>query len=141
MIEQYGEVVSRNRDSARVRCSPAHCEACEAGRGCGAGLFSRLVPRQPRDVPAANPRDFPVGTPVVVGVEESDLLSGALNLYGRPLVGLIAGALIGSAIGGWLDWGRDPAVLLGSAAGLAAALPWRRFPRMRLTILRRSGSR
>jgi sigma-E factor negative regulatory protein RseC len=61
------------------------------------------------------------GDRVVVGVSESGLLGAALAVYLVPILALLAGAGLGTTIGGA---GSRAWPLLGAAIGLLLALRW-----------------
>lgn len=121
-IWQLGEVVAANRAVARVRLSPvSSCEQCLAGRGCGAGVFSRLFARRSVDLKTSNTIGAVPGQRVLVGVAGTALAMAAARLYGIPLLGFIAGVLVsawwlrqGGTVHAWED-------TLALAAGLAVA--------------------
>lgn len=127
MIEQAGVLTRTVGDRAWVRLGgQSGCPACDAGQGCGAGIFARLLRRQAQDVELHNALGARPGETVLVGIAESVYLALVLHAYGLPLLLGLAGAWISHQIGGagqlqaaWLD-----AVTL--AGGLAAAsLAWR----------------
>lgn len=63
------------------------------------------------------------GDRVVVGVPEGAILLGALGVYLLPLVGLLAGAILGKAIGSSLMSGAtDLAAIVGGLVGLVGTL-------------------
>ncbi|MEJ2385650.1 MAG: hypothetical protein P8Y54_14930 [Xanthomonadales bacterium] len=48
MIEQQGRVTGAAGSQVRVRLGgTSGCTTCDAGRGCGAGVFGRLLQRRP----------------------------------------------------------------------------------------------
>ena len=95
MIEQQGRIVRVEDGRAWIAVGPRlGCSACEAGQGCGAGLFGRLLKRKPVTLSVANPECYPVGKAVVLGIPELSFLRLVLRLYGSPLLAGLAGALI-----------------------------------------------
>lgn len=117
MIEQHGRITRLQGPRAWVSCRPVQCRACEAGHGCGAGLFARFLSNAPREFPSLNPHALPVNCRVVVGVGERQLLSGAVRLYGWPLLGLLGGVLLGALTSALLNVNEDLLVLLGALSG------------------------
>lgn len=112
--------------------------ACEDNRGCGAGLFTRLLPDAPCEVTALNPHGLPVDSRVIIGLPEMEFLSGAFYLYAWPLIGLFAGVFAGIVVAGWLAVSQDLAVLAGAVAGVGLAFSVRRksAPGMTPVVLR-----
>jgi sigma-E factor negative regulatory protein RseC len=99
MIEQQGRVLRTDGHQALVRLGgTSGCQACDNGRGCGAGLFGRLLNRRPIDLPLENTLGARPGQAVRVGVEESLLLKLSLRLYLLPLAALLLGAVSGHLV-------------------------------------------
>ncbi len=128
MIEQQGRVVSGSGQRVRVRLGgTAGCAACDAGRGCGAGVFGRLLKRRPVELDFDNTIDARPGQAVRVGLSESLFLSLVLRFYLAPLLAGLAGAVIGHVAArqaGLGAAGVDLAALGGAL--LAAAVMLRR---------------
>jgi len=95
VIEQRGKVTGLEGDKAWVRIGgQSGCPACDAGKGCGAGLFGRLLNRSDARVLVNNAAQAKAGEVVVLGLDERDYLALVLRLYGAPLVAGLAGALL-----------------------------------------------
>lgn len=130
MIEQRASVVAVRSGTAVVETSSAtHCEACAAGRGCGAGLFARLLTRRVTRLEVANQLDVKPGQAVIIGVEEAELARASLRLYGTFLLALLLGAALGHAVALALGW---PADLVSASGGISALMlaiiPFKRKP-------------
>lgn len=96
MIEQQGQVVSTTENLARVRLGgTAACPICDAGRGCGAGLFGRLLKRRSAVIEVENPVGAGADQAVVVGLPEGLYLRLISRLYLLPLLAGLAGAVFG----------------------------------------------
>lgn len=97
------------------------CSACDAGRGCGAGVFGRMLHNRPVQMTFENTVQAQVGQAVTVGLPETLFLTLALRFYLYPLLAALAGAVAGhwaaSRLGAGTGW-TDAAALGG---GLAAA--------------------
>lgn len=110
----------------RVRLGASSgCAACDAGRGCGAGVFGRLLRRKPVTLEFPDTLGAGPGQAVIVGLPESMFLSLAARFYLYPLLGALAGGVLAQALFpamGDATW-RDMAVLAGGAAG--AVVAWR----------------
>lgn len=128
MIEQQGRIIRVEAGKAWVAVGPSTgCSACEAGRGCGAGLFARLLRRRPMVLEMDNRSNLPVGRPVILGIPEGWFLQLVLRLYAWPLVAGLAGAWLSHQIGQAyaLDrWLSDLFTLLGLVAAAALVLSW-----------------
>jgi sigma-E factor negative regulatory protein RseC len=116
MIEQQGRVVATAGARVRVRLGgTSGCSACDAGHGCGAGVFGRLLRRRPVELEFDNPIGAEPGQAVMVGLPESLFLAMTLRLYLLPLLAGLAGAAAGHWLGLW-------AKLEGGALDLATAV-------------------
>jgi sigma-E factor negative regulatory protein RseC len=116
MIEQQGRVVAAAGARVRVRLGgTSGCTACDAGRGCGAGVFGRLLRRRPVELEFDNPVGAKPGQAVMVGLPESLFLALTLRLYLLPLLAGLAGAVVGHAL-------AQRAGLDGAALDFSAAL-------------------
>lgn len=122
MIEQQGQVVAVNDGCVSVRLGgTSGCSACDAGKGCGAGVFGRLLQRKPVVLEFDNALQARTGQAVMVGLPESLYLKLVSRFYLYPLLAGMAGAAAGHAAASgfqWTTWGVDVFAL---ASGLAAA--------------------
>jgi len=130
MIEQQGQIVSISQDSVAVRLggNPG-CPACDAGKGCGAGIFGRLLNRKPVVLDLIDGLDSRVGQSVIVGLPETLLLRLVYRLYLLPLLGGLAGAALGHYItlrNGAGDAIVDGVALLGAILAGLIVLIWNR---------------
>lgn len=134
MIEQQGRVLSTGGGRASVRLGgQAGCAACAAGRGCGAGLFGRMLRRRPVVLQLSNAVGARDGQAVVVGLPERSFLRLVLRFYLAPLLGGLGGAAFGhylSVRAGASPGAVDAAALLGALAAGGAVL-WRTGGRLR----------
>lgn len=119
------------------------CARCEAGEGCGGGVFGKLIKVQLRGLSLRDPGlDLRPGDTVVLGLPEIALLRATSLAYLLPLLTLFAAASAAAATGL-----SDPAVamlgLLGLGLGMVA-VPWlrRRWLGSTLepTVLRRASA-
>lgn len=90
-------MVDGDRVSVRLGASSG-CSACDAGKGCGAGVFGRLLRRKPVVLDFENTVDAVNGQGVVVGLPESLFLSLTMRLYLYPLLAGLAGAVAGHLV-------------------------------------------
>jgi len=119
MIEQQGRVVTAIDERAVVRLGGmAGCSACDAGRGCGAGIFGRLLRRRPVDLTFDNHLQAGAGQAVVVGLPEAWFLRLVARFYLFPL---LAG-LVAAAFGHYLVSMFGAATWLTDLASLVAAV-------------------
>ena len=128
MIEQQGQVVGVSGGCARVRLGGrSGCAACDAGKGCGAGVFGRLLQRRPLVLEFDNTIDAESGQSVVVGLPETLFLSLIARFYLLPLLAGLGGAAVGHYVSVRFQapeaW-RDVAALMGAV--LCGALAFRR---------------
>lgn len=118
LLEERALVLEVSGDQAWLRCErQAACARCAEGKGCGSGLFSRLLGDRLEAVPVHNALQVEPGDVVMLGLEPAAVENAAWLVYGLPLLGLLLGALAGQAAG----TGDLPAVIgamLGGALGL-----------------------
>ena len=113
MIQERARVLRIADDVAWVRCeTQAGCQRCAEGRGCGGGIFARLLGDRLQEIPvkmtdAVQPDDW-----VMVGLEPAAVQNAAFLMYGLPLLLLLLGAVLGDAMTG------DIGALVGAALGL-----------------------
>ena len=99
MIEQQGLIVAVSGGTASVRLGgKSACTACNAGKGCGAGIFGRLLKRKPVVLELKNGPGARVGQSVMVGLPETLFLRLVFKFYLFPLLAGLAGAASGSCI-------------------------------------------
>lgn len=73
----------------------AGCSACDAGRGCGAGVFGSLLRRRPVRMQLDNTIEAECGQAVMVGLPESLFLRLVLRFYLLPLLSGLVGGVAG----------------------------------------------
>ena len=73
------------------------CGSCNARSGCGQHSLSKLG--RPMRLWIPTDRNYQVGDQVILSLPQGGLALSALVLYGLPLVGLIAGAILGQRLG------------------------------------------
>jgi len=103
MIEQQGQVVAAEASRVLVRMGgKSGCSACDAGRGCGAGLFGRMLKRRPVLLSFDNHLQAAPGQSVVVGLPEALFLTLVSRFYLFPIVAGLVGGGIGHYVSGKL---------------------------------------
>ncbi len=105
--------------------SQAGCARCAAGRGCGGGIFGRLLGSRLHRVRALNEAAAAPGDTVLLGLHEAVLWQGALRVYGWPLGLLLVGVLVGQT-------NSDVGALLGGVLGFGCGLLLSRWHSRRL---------
>lgn len=99
MIAQQGRVVATTNDNAVVRIGgTSGCAACDAGKGCGAGVFGRLLRNRQVTVEVPNRIRADVGQAVELGISEQRFLALVLRLYAVPLLAGLLGAMAGFGV-------------------------------------------
>lgn len=128
MIEQQGLVVAVSGEIASVQLGGnSGCPACDAGKGCGAGVFGRLLQRKPVILELHNQPGAKPGQAVLVGLPESLFLRLVFGFYLFPLLAGLAGAVIGHYLSVRLQLGagaQDSIVLLVAVLAGAFVLRW-----------------
>ena len=132
MIEQQGRVIALEGGRIRVRIgASAGCSACDAGRGCGAGLLGRLLRRKEAVLSFDNEIGASPGQAVVVGLPEAVFLKLVLRLYLYPLLAALAGAVGGQLLATHLQFSELTTDLSVLSAGLLAGMLALRLSRAR----------
>lgn len=131
MIEEHAVILSldevNDKNQSGKTCSIATleivrksaCGLCGQTRGCGNSIWGKLFNHQSAHFTAQNDIDAKVGDSVIVGIDETALMKGALLLYIAPLVTMMLGAILSQKI-----YGSDAAAMLGALAGLTAGFVW-----------------
>jgi len=128
MIEQQGRVIAAKGSQAWVRLGgKSGCAACDAGRGCGAGLFGRLLRGRGVVLQVENGIRAEGGQAVIVGLAESRFCLLAVRFYLLPLLAGLGGATIGHYLGTVSGAGSVQVDMSALLAGLVAglAMVWR----------------
>jgi sigma-E factor negative regulatory protein RseC len=143
MIEETGVVVSVEGEVAKVETRrQGACGSCSANGSCGTSLLAQYLGRRPLLLHAQNRAGAAPGDRVVVGVPEEGLIWASVAAYLVPLLGLMAGGMVGASL---LPGMKEAASTIGGLAGLVLGLLWMsRFgrthaqdPRYRAVVLRR----
>jgi len=96
MIAQQGRIESIDGDEAVVRIgATSGCPACDEGKGCGAGIFGRLLRNKPVSVRAVNDIGAQVGEAVQLGIAEGGFLRLVFRLYALPVLAGLTGVALG----------------------------------------------
>ncbi len=74
------------------------CARCEAGEGCGGGIFAKLFGDKQFRMEIANTLNLEQGDNVVIGIPENSITMASFWSYLLPLLGLISGASLGNLI-------------------------------------------
>ena len=135
MINQNVQVVRCEKERFWVRMgSQSGCSACENGRGCGAGLFAKLLHRKSVELEfSRNNLNVETGQMITLAFSEKVYLKLVLASYGWPLLAALLGAFAGHGLFTNLNFGPvmiDVATLVG---GLLAAVIVIRFIKKRVS--------
>lgn len=127
MITSRVTVVGPTADGLAVEASgPATCPRCAAGRGCGGGVFGRLVGGGPRRVLVDDPIGLGPGEVALIGLSGASLLRAVLETFAWPLLGLFLAASLPAA------GSAEALVALAGLGGLALGIA---LARMRVRAL------
>ena len=107
------------------------CTACDNGKGCGAGLFAKLLQRKPVTLELARiDLNVEAGQMLTLAFPGQVYMKLVLASYGWPLMAALAGAVAGHSLATWAGFQAvaiDAATLAGGV--LAAWLCLRLFRR------------
>ncbi len=94
------------------------CGSCDAKSACGTSLLSSLFKHRATRMRVDNSVNARPGDHVVVGIDESEMVSGSVRLYLWPLLGLIGGAIAAQT----LINPSEASAIIGGLSGMALAL-------------------
>ncbi|MDZ4730950.1 MAG: SoxR reducing system RseC family protein [Xanthomonadales bacterium] len=136
MIEQQGRVLELQAQLVKVALgATSGCPACDAGQGCGGGIFGKLVSRKEQTLLLDhNLQDghlqLEPGQAVIVGISEAFFLKLLARLYLVPLLAALCGAALGHYSGNQMSLNglsHDLLALMGALflAALALLINWK----------------
>lgn len=105
------------------------CPSCDAGKGCGAGIFGRLISRKPVSLEIKNRLPLVAGQAVMVGIPEALFLRLLAGFYLLPVLAGVLGAALGQVAAVSLQLtqaGQDLLAFLGALFFAALTLLIRR---------------
>ncbi len=138
MLEEQGRVVEVQAGFVWVETQRrSTCGACNLNGGCGTSVLSRVMGQRRTRVRALDSLGARVGEEVVIGIEDTMLLRGSLAVYAVPLVGLLAGAMLGAALAPRLGFAAESGSILLGLAGLGAGILWLTYYARRTRLDRR----
>ncbi len=128
MIEECGRVVAMQADAVWVTTlTRSGCGRCDQPGGCGQTSVFQLFGRREHRVLARLADDMQpglqAGDGVVIAMPEGRVMRASLVMYLCPLLGLLAGAVLGQSLPG----GGETASIFAGLAGLAAGFGLARF--------------
>lgn len=135
MIEQNVQVLRCENERIWVRMgAQSGCTVCDNGKGCGAGLFARLVQRKPVILELArNEMKVVEGQMLTLSFPEQVYMKLVFASYGWPLIGALTGALAGYSLGVWLQFRPVLIDIVTLTGGVLAAWLVMRFFKTRKT--------
>ena len=136
MIEQNVQVLRCSDEQLWVRMgSQSGCKACENGKGCGAGLFAKLMQSKPVVLELARKGlEVEAGQMLTLAFPEQLYLKLVFVSYGLPLLAALAGAFAGHALGTRFQVTPVLVDVLTLSAGILAAWIIMRFIRVRTSM-------
>lgn len=126
MIEETARVVQCQDHFAWVETRrKSACDHCSMQKGCGTGTLSKVFGEKRSRLKVINKVHAKVGDNVLIGINESALLTGSLLVYLVPVLSLLGFALLGDLMAKQLliDNPDLPAILFG-VFGLGLSMWW-----------------
>jgi sigma-E factor negative regulatory protein RseC len=123
MIEEEA-IVAEIEAGGRVWVEKARQSACgSCAQPCATASVADYFDKTRRRWAVASPIELRPGDRVVLGLPEDALVKGALAVYLLPLLGLLAGSILGNALASsWSAATANAAAALGGGGGLAATI-------------------
>jgi sigma-E factor negative regulatory protein RseC len=96
MIEERAIVVAIEKDNITVTSElKSACSGCQQVDNCGSGQVAKAFPQKQLSLTVKSTLPLQLGDKVIIGLNESALLSSAWQVYLWPLFGLLAAAWFG----------------------------------------------
>lgn len=96
MIEERATVVAINNDEVTVTSElKSACSGCQQVDNCGSGQVAKAFPQKQLSLTLKSALSLQLGDKVVIGLNESALISSAWQVYLWPLFGLLFAAFFG----------------------------------------------
>lgn len=128
MIEETATVFAVEGETAWVTADRrSTCGSCAARSGCGTSRLADYFARRQLRLPIVNSLGARAGDEIVMGIEESALVTGSIRMYLVPLITMMAGAAVGEFMTGQVGAAGESGTLLGAAIGLFAGFGWTRM--------------
>ncbi len=103
MIEEQAFVTAVQGDDIKVASyQKPSCGGCVQKSSCGTSSFGRFMGNKEVELALKSELDLRVGDQVVIGIEESAMLWGALGVYILPLIFFFLFGLMGEQIAAML---------------------------------------
>lgn len=115
MITEPAVVISYRHGRAEVEVQrQSACGHCQLTQACGSGAIGRLLGNRRKPLIIETDRALRAGDRVVLAMPEAAVVRASFLLYGLPLIGMLAFAVLTEVALAFPEW----AVVLASAAGL-----------------------
>lgn len=126
MIEETARVVQCQDQYAWVETNrKSACDNCSLNKGCGTGALSKVFGEKRSRLKVINKIHAKVDDSVLIGINESALLTGSLLMYFLPVLSLLGFALLGELMARQLLLeNSDPFSILFGIFGLGLAMWW-----------------
>jgi len=126
MIEETALVIKCQDDYAWVETTrKSACDHCSMNKGCGTGAISKVFGEKRSRLKVLNNIEASVGDSVLIGIDESALLTGSFLVYLVPILSLLAFALLGEQMASqWLVENRDLMAIIFGLFGLVLSMLW-----------------
>lgn len=99
MIEETATVVAIAADNVTVTSElKSACSGCQQVDNCGSGQVAKAFPQKQLTLTVKSNLPVKLGDKIVLGLNESALLSSAWQVYLWPLLGLIFASWIGQSL-------------------------------------------
>ncbi len=95
MIEEQAQVIEVKDGQLVLQAqTQSSCGSCEASKGCGTSLLTKVVGRKFTHFQVENNINAKVGDTVIVGIAEDALLKGSMMIYILPVFGMLLFAVL-----------------------------------------------
>lgn len=129
MIEEQAIVVDREGDYVWVQTNrQSSCGQCSVNKGCGTQVLAKVLGNKTAHIRCRNSKGVKIGDRVLIGIEESALLSGSFLVYFLPLFSMIAFAALSVFVSKtWWPQGIDLLAVIAATSGLFLGLVFSKY--------------
>lgn len=129
MVEEQARVVDSEGEYVWVETQrQSSCGSCSVKNGCGTQVLSKVFGNKATYVRCRNSCHAKIGDQVIIGINESALLSGSFLLYMLPLLTMIIASGVSVAVAKqWWPQNVDLISIIAAVIGLLAGLKYSRY--------------
>ncbi|HIA07803.1 MAG TPA: Fis family transcriptional regulator [Chromatiaceae bacterium] len=123
MIEEQALVIAVEKGAVVVQTQRAStCGSCATKQGCGTSALAKGMGKGYTELRVVSDLDVNVGDTVILAIDESSLLKGAVFVYLLPLIAMILGGITGDYCANLFALNSEWLSIVFGVAGLVGSL-------------------